>query len=276
MRRPVVLLAATVVAFGTLQALQYCEIPAAMAYSLKMPGITNVKLHTIDRTSASIECGAVNCMSYVMTNATTTLTQGATYTFSIAHTRDEDFFPDTRNNIRVWIDYNHDGIFAEPAETALALNYQTFGTSTGQITIPTTATAGPTRMRVTAKMSDDAGHALPTPCNVPADDLGYHGEIEDYTVTIVQSTTSVDELEHASNVRIVPNPFVESTTIELPAATERASVVVYDVLGGRVIEVDQLGASPIRMDRGTLTSGVYVMYITLDAAPPIVRVVAMK
>lgn len=276
MRRPVLLLAATVVAFGSLHAQQYCDIPAAMAYSLKMPGITNVKLHTLDRTSASLECGAVNCVSYVLTTSTTTLTQGATYPISITHTRDADFFPDARNNVRVWIDYNHDGTFTEPAETAVALNYQQYGTSTTEISVPATATPGPTRMRVTAKMSDDAGHALPTPCNVPADELGYHGEIEDYTVTIVQSTTSVDEVEQTTTVRIVPNPFVESTTIELPTATERASVVVYDVLGGRVIEVDQHGASPIRIERGTLPSGVYVMYITLDAAPPIVRVVAMK
>jgi len=276
MIRSFLVLAVAVVAVRSVCAQTYCEIPDAMAYSLKMPGITNVKLHTIDRTSASLECGAVNCMSYVMTNATTTLTQGATYTFTITHTRDVEFFPDTRNNIRVWIDYNHDGLLSELDETAMSLDHQPFGTSTAQITIPITATVGQTRMRVTAKMSDDAGHAVPTPCNVPADLLGYHGEIEDYTVTIAQSTTSVDDVEQASTVRVVPNPFVESTTVEFPTSVRNASVVLYDVLGSRVREFTSTDASHIVVDRGTLAPGAYVMQITTDNAPPIVRIVVTK
>lgn len=276
MFRSFVVVAAAVAAIGSVHAQTYCSVPAATAYSLKMPGISNVKLHTIDRTSASLECGAVNCVSYVMTNATTTLTKGASYTFSITHSRDAEFFPDARNNVRVWIDYNHDGVFTEPAETAVALNYQLYGTSTAQITIPSTATVGATRMRVTAKMSDDAGHALPTPCNIPADELGYHGEIEDYAVTITESTTSVDDEELTSALRIVPNPFVESTTIELPDGARSATVVLYDVLGNRVREITQMNERRIVLDRGTLASGAYVMQITVDNEPPVVRIVVTK
>jgi len=113
------------------------------------------------------------------------------YTISITHTRDAVIFPDARNNIRVWIDYNNNGTLDDAGETVVSFDQQTFGTTTGSFTVPTTATLGNTRMRVTIKMSDDAGHTLPTPCDNPPDPLGYHGEFEDYTVNIIDSTAGV-------------------------------------------------------------------------------------
>lgn len=80
----------------------------------------------------------------------------------------------------VWIDYNQDNIFDENTELAYSINFPapvngtlTFPT-TGQITVPSTALLGSTKMRVTMKRD-----AAPTPCEeVP------FGEVEDYTVNI--------------------------------------------------------------------------------------------
>src|SRR5690242_4856215 len=157
---------------------QWCTVTTAIPYSPDMPGITNVTLNTINRNSLPIENYPNN--SYVNTGISTTLNAGQTYSFSITHTRDAVNFPTARNNIRVWIDFNHDFSFDDPGEMVVSLDFQTFGTSTAMITIPSSVTVGPTRMRVTAKMSSDAGHSVPTPCDNPADPLGYHGEIEDY------------------------------------------------------------------------------------------------
>lgn len=81
---------------------------------------------------------------------------------------------------KVWIDYNHDGIFQEPGEVAYAFtqaappNGTLEATVNGTINIPAAALAGPTRMRVMMKRSAD-----PTACEtVP------NGEVEDYTVNI--------------------------------------------------------------------------------------------
>src|SRR5215213_7249975 len=112
---------------------QWCNVTSAIPYSADMPGITNVTLNTINRNSLPIENYPAN--SYVNTGVSTTLNAGQTYSFSITHTRDAVVFPTARNNIRVWIDYNHDFSFDDPVEMAVSLNYQTYGTSMAMITI---------------------------------------------------------------------------------------------------------------------------------------------
>jgi ELWxxDGT repeat protein len=79
-------------------------------------------------------------------------------------------------NYRVWIDYNRNNIF-EDTEKA----FESTGISLaaiGNITIPSTATVGSTRMRVSMKKD-----AYPTACETFA-----AGEVEDYTVQIIDAT----------------------------------------------------------------------------------------
>lgn len=212
---------------------QWCNVTTAIPYSADMPGITNVTVNTINRTSLPIENYPNN--SYVNTGMSTTLNVGQTYTISITHTRDAVIFPTVRNNIRVWIDYNHDYSFDDPGETVVSLNYQTFGTSTATFTVPATATIGATRMRVTAKMSDDGGHTLPTPCDNPPDPIGYHGEIEDYDVIISSSTGMNDLIASVNNFIISPNPATTDLTVSY--ILEKQTPVafnIYDMVGKRI------------------------------------------
>ena len=92
---------------------------------------------------------------------------------------------------KVWIDYNQNGIFEEPSEIAFQgiKNKPPNGTSTstlnGTVDIPTTATLGQTRMRVTMKRG-----AYATPCEtIP------FGEIEDYTINIIPGVGGEADLE---------------------------------------------------------------------------------
>lgn len=85
---------------------------------------------------------------------------------------------------RVWIDFNHDGVFSTPDElvqqqilTAPA-NGTATATITGSVNVPQGALTGPTRMRVSMKRG-----AYPTACET----LPF-GEVEDYTVNITAST----------------------------------------------------------------------------------------
>jgi len=73
---------------------------------------------------------------------------------------------------RIWIDYNHDGDFADTGETVLSK----YGKSarTGTFTPPTTALTGTTRMRVAMKYGSYAAS-----CGTFS-----YGEVEDYTVNI--------------------------------------------------------------------------------------------
>jgi hypothetical protein len=161
---------------------QYCMLPGETPYSPLQPGITNFKLNGINRTSSNSEsAGSV----VVTTGLSTTLTAGQTYTVSISHSEDTQFFPGARNNIRVWIDYNNNLSFIDAGETVVLVDLEAPATTyTAVFTVPASTPAGTVALRATAKMSADAGHTLPTPCNVPADPLGYHGEMEDYSVVI--------------------------------------------------------------------------------------------
>jgi GEVED domain/Secretion system C-terminal sorting domain/SprB repeat len=82
-------------------------------------------------------------------------------------------------SVNVWIDYNRDGTFAASELAFTGVVPQPVGSDTagvaGVVTIPTTATQGTTRMRVSLK----AGAIAATSCEtIP------NGEVEDYTIVI--------------------------------------------------------------------------------------------
>ena len=80
---------------------------------------------------------------------------------------------------RIWVDMNQNGVF-ESTESVFNSTAATFSpsTTTGNITIPTTALNGTTRMRVMAKYSS-------TPLDTEAcSSTGIYGEYEDYNITI--------------------------------------------------------------------------------------------
>ncbi len=198
---------------GTTHA-QYCMLPGRTSYSTLQPGILNFKLNTIDRTSLSVE-NPLSSPPVVVTTDSTKLERGKTYTVTIKHSRDSAFFPTSRNNIRVWIDYNNNKDFTDAGETVISSDLQTYGVFTGTFTVPATAPLGTTRLRATAKMSADAGHSVPTACDMPADPLSYHGEMEDYTVTIVPPTGISETETNNPTVIIYPNPSNGSIHISL-------------------------------------------------------------
>ncbi|MFK7907777.1 MAG: GEVED domain-containing protein, partial [Chitinophagales bacterium] len=93
------------------------------------------------------------------TNISTDLFLGDTYTIDL----EPEFASDLFNEYwRVWIDYNRDGDFNDADELAFDAGAATNSNVSGEITIPTTAQQGTTRMRVSMKYNNDTGAA--TPC----------------------------------------------------------------------------------------------------------------
>lgn len=95
------------------------------------------------------------------------------------------YFP---QQVRVFIDWNNNGIFEEATETVIGVsngnNVPVNSTLTVNITPPPYAVKGTAlRMRVIA----DASSANITPCYTP-----YGGQVEDYAVTVIESITSCD------------------------------------------------------------------------------------
>ena len=205
---------------------QWCVPTTLIPYDAAMPGITHVHLNTIDRNSAGMEHNPNN--NYTNTGLSTTLAKGTAYPITINFTIDPLICPDM--NLRVWIDLNHDGQLDDPGETVLSVDHQLPTTYSGTVTIPASATIGTTRMRVTAKMSNLGGHTPPTPCDQPADVAGYHGEMEDYDVNIVNSV-GIDEISSpliATDLQ--PNPAAGASVLSY-TLTEAVSVRI-DLLDG--------------------------------------------
>jgi hypothetical protein len=247
----------------------YCTF-SSPPYSSDQPGITNFKIGTINRTSPNVESNVV-----VQTGLTVTLTIGQTYSISLTHSEDQVSGPPltgARNNIRIWIDYNNDFTFSTSGqEVAVSTDSQTPNTTyTTNITIPSTITAGTTRMRITAKMSDDAGHTIPTPCNSPADPLGYHGEIEDYTIVFVSPSTGISKPEQSSiQASFFPNPLNCNGVLQynLPSGG-LTSVNVFDMLGRKFTtllnEHQEAGTHTVTINKSTNlknTSGIYFIEV---------------
>lgn len=132
--------------------------------------ITRVSLNTIDNTSTKTQYSN-------FTSISTDLNTGTNYTITLENgfswqTYDEYW--------KVWIDFNRNGTFEEPAEVAYAgiLSAPPLGSAggvkTGTITVPATADFGITRMRVSLKRG-----AYATPCEtIP------NGEVEDYSINL--------------------------------------------------------------------------------------------
>lgn len=170
----------------------YCENAGTTDYEW----IEQVTLGSIDNTSGE------NNLGYgVFLDQSTDLAQGETYaTTIIAGFSDGSYL----EFVRIWIDYNQNGIFDNNSEIA----YQTADNGGeaspiyADIAIPNTAQLGSTRMRIALKYTNDPNDSdPPTACG----NVGF-GEVEDYCVNIIPSPactlvpTAITVLVVADNV----------------------------------------------------------------------------
>ena len=246
-------------------ACQYCVPTTAVPYAASMPGLTLVQVGNLMRTSQDIENYPNN--SYVNTGQSVTVAKGESTPITLSFTIDALISP--HMNLRIWVDLNHDGQLDDPGETLYSVDHVAT-TQISTITVPATAMTGPTRMRVTAKMCSHGGHSLPTPCDLPADILGYHGEIEDYEMNIVNEV-GVDEHSLLSDLTLFPNPSTGDFRLEY--GLKEAGPVSIDVLdlSGRVAArlLTASEQSPgdqvvvVGADQALLPQGLYLLRISM-------------
>ena len=261
----------------------YCSVTTAIAYATTMPGITGFTLNTINRPSAGLECSTPSCNSYVATGLTTTLVAGATYTVRMNHNQDVSIAPNM--NLRVWIDYNKNGTLNDAGETVMTTDNHAPAVYSTAFTVPLSATLGSTRMRATAKMPAAAGHTLPTPCDSPADPLGYHGEIEDYTVVIV-SAAGINEAPSSviSGLTVFPNPTNTILNISFSVKENNdVNINLFDVTGkliGNLMNNHSLKADDynFKYDLNSIApdNGIYFVKITSGNTSTYQKVIKMN
>ena len=154
----------------------------------------------------------------------------------------------------VWIDFNQNGTF-ESSEKVVSGSSSSANNLTATVAVPSGATLGSTRMRVSMKYN-----SAQTACETFND-----GEVEDYTVNIVSSArqdnyVSAERLGNENNAAVMayPNPtadFVQVTLASLAKGME------YRIVSPRgvVVKSGNLDASSI--DVSNLKTGMYIIEV---------------
>jgi len=154
----------------------------------------------------------------------------------------------------VWIDYNKNGTF-ETTEQVASGSSSSSANLSSTFTVPTSALAGTTRMRVSMKYN-----AAPTACETFS-----YGEVEDYTVNIGATavagiTETGAELANQENVfdfTMYPNPVENTLNVSL-LDNRKASFKIYNLIGQEV-KGGNLNQKEINVSN--LQAGLYIFEI---------------
>ena len=123
----------------------------------------------------------------------------------------------------VFIDYNQNGVFTDAGETVFSLAASTVTPATGTFTIPTTATLGATRMRVSMKYN-----GVPTSCETFS-----YGQVEDYTINIIAAAP--DTTAPTAPTLTASGTTQTTTNLSWTGATDNVAVTGYDVYQGTTL-----------------------------------------
>jgi len=75
------------------------------------------------------------------------------------------------------------------------------------------------------------------------------------------SVTGIDDLSYNSKIKIFPNPFSSSTTLQANENLKDATLIVYDSFGQAVKEIKNISGKTITFSRNNLASGVYFIQL---------------
>lgn len=165
----------------------------------------------------------------------------------------------------VWIDFNQNSSFeanekVSGTDAATAMNISNNTVVTQSVTIPSTALAGNTRMRV--RIVEDDNYTMGTngysiqPCNASTSDTDVMdwGETEDYVVNIT-SAAGINELTNLVGVQLYPNP-VTNDEITLSNVNTDASYTIMD-LNGNSVQYGKIPAQQQKIRLNNLAGGLY-------------------
>ncbi|MGA9211717.1 GEVED domain-containing protein, partial [Kaistella sp.] len=127
------------------------------------------------------------------------------------------------DKVKVWIDYNQNGIF-EDSEMTL-LTYGSLTSTTGNITIPADAKYGNTRMRI--RLARQASAAAVVACG----NIAAQGRTQDYTIKVKEPTAATSSVTKSAT-SVYPNPFQD--VLKISDVKGVKSISVSDVSGRQV------------------------------------------
>jgi trimeric autotransporter adhesin len=237
--------------------------------SINANWINYFKLGSINRTSVSEPSG------YAYINASTDLLIGSTNNAGEISVGFSGRASDSR--FMIWIDFNRNGSFADVGERLIANAAAASITGTTikpfSINIPSTVTAGTTRMRVFSIRN--AGNVT-NPCLT-----NYLGETEDYNVNLVttlsRANTDIEGEQNnvlTVNAKVSPNPSKGVFHVQLAKNT---SIQYYEIrtMSGNVVEKKYAKTGNLlQVDITTKSNGIYFLKcITMDGKQQLFKLI---
>jgi hypothetical protein len=166
------------------------------------------------------------------------VTAGSTYTITFKPGYSGSTY---REYWTVYIDYNQNGTLNNTGETVVTVSTTSVNGGTANITIPTTAKSGPTRMRIQMHY----GSQVTNPC------LAFnYGEVEDYTINISGgsgfTSSSLNSSQDVTNklpaITVAPNPVRGFNALTSYRLADNGNTVMKVIdLDGRILKTVQLG-----------------------------------
>jgi len=221
--------------------------------------------NVINEWIAGVEFNTINNFTdadagYLYSGMNTTIVAGSSYGITLTpgyatSALDEHFV--------VWIDYNQDGVFADPSEIAYNSGGNVNAAVSGTVNVPITASPGTTRMRVTMKYVGGTSTTQPVPCTSPQ-----YGEVEDYCVTIDTTGMVVNEITDGYVVYTVyPNPAYDQLNLQLfnfnqlPSGIHKLELI--NSVGQRVKSIN-INSKSTSFPVSDLSNGVYFYRLQLS------------
>ena len=240
--------------------------PAVGAYTINVssyaltPGYCEASATTCDESIAQVTIGtidnATDCTDATLgdyTDQSTDFTQSEGFTMTVVNGPSST--PDA-DAVTVWVDWNQNESFCEANEVFQLETIDGGLTFTGLVIAPIDAAVGSTRMRV--RMSYIGQGYVPSACGNAA-----YGEVEDYTVNVVQGNgiNEFDNLDWA----VFPNPNNGDMTIRYAGSDSKVAIELFDV-AGRAVHQEQRqlfnGQQVALSLGGMLANGLYTVRLT--------------
>jgi GEVED domain/Fibronectin type III domain/Secretion system C-terminal sorting domain len=164
----------------------------------------------------------------------------------------------------VYIDFNRNGSFADAGERLInTATLNNAGTFNFNINIPTTATAGPAKMRVIMRRSNGSI----SPCI-----NGFWGETEDYDVHLIANGSKISTMAPAiANqsspvaIGVSPNPSTGLFNIQMPVMLYAVGYEVMDMNGKKIQQRMVTKGRMFPIDLSLAPKGLYILRVR-DAA----------
>lgn len=188
--------------------------------------ITNVTFNAINNDSGNNTSGGYEDFTSINTDVLREISYSVSVTFDTGGYQDHCY---------VFIDWNQDSVFDKDTERYdLGSKLDDVSTATLSIKVPLDAQFGKTRMRVLIEYYDENNNYGDGACD--SDHLSEWGETEDYSITIIDNTASIEAFAF-ERFNVFPNPTKGAFTLNLKLVnTDKVSVQLYDVRGRLITE----------------------------------------